>query len=98
MICSFADDDTECLFEHFGEKGYRPPAAWTAFAAVAKRKLDYLAAAKTLNDLRAPPGNRLEKLARDREGQWSIRINDQYRICFKWSDAGADDVEIVDYH
>jgi proteic killer suppression protein len=64
---------------------------------VALRKLNQLEAASTLQDLRIPPGNRLEPLAGDREGQYSIRINDQWRLCFRW-DAGAHDVEIVDYH
>lgn len=62
------------------------------------RKLRALDAAETLDDLRNPPGNRLEGLAADRSGQHSIRINDQWRVCFRWSDGGADDVEIVDYH
>jgi proteic killer suppression protein len=57
-----------------------------------------LNAARRLDDLRVPPGNRLEALKRDRTGQWSIRINDQWRICFRWTQAGAEDVEIVDYH
>lgn len=64
----------------------------------AERKLAYLNAATRLDDLRSPPGNRLEKLSGDRAGQHSIRINDQWRICFRWTDAGAEDVEIVDYH
>jgi proteic killer suppression protein len=65
---------------------------------VAERKLQMLDAAVELADLRIPPGNRLEKLAGDRKGQYSIRINDQWRICFEWKDAGAWGVEIVDYH
>jgi len=64
----------------------------------ALRKLDVLHQARDLNDLRAPPGNRLEALAGDRRGQHSIRINDQWRICFRWTHAGPEDVEIVDYH
>lgn len=64
----------------------------------AARKLDILNAAATLNDLRSPPGNRLESLAGDRAGQHSIRINDQYRICFEWTDQGPANVEITDYH
>ena len=67
-------------------------------AAVALRKLDYLNAAGALSDLRAPPGNRLEALKGDRAGQHSIRINDQWRICFVWKDTGPADVEIYDYH
>ncbi len=65
---------------------------------MAERKLQMLDAAVELADLRIPPGNRLEKLAGDRKGQYSIRINDQWRICFDWKDAGAWGVEIVDYH
>lgn len=64
----------------------------------AQRKLTMLQYAKTLDDLRSPPGNRLERLQGDRSGQHSIRINDQWRICFRWSQAGPTDVEIVDYH
>lgn len=65
---------------------------------MARRKLRQLEIASRLNDLRVPPGNRLEALSGDRAGQHSIRINDQWRICFRWSAAGVDDVEIVDYH
>ena len=65
---------------------------------MAARKLDQLEAAEVLGDLRSPPGNKLEALRGDREGQHSIRINEQYRICFHWTDAGPSDVEIVDYH
>lgn len=64
----------------------------------AERKLLFLEAAIRLDDLRSPPGNRVEKLSSDRTGQHSIRINDQWRVCFRWTDAGAEDVEIVDYH
>ena len=71
---------------------------WAAIAKVAVRKLDMLDAAQALADLRAPPGNRLEALHGDRAGQHSIRINDQFRICFRWTDGGPEDVEIVDYH
>lgn len=71
---------------------------WAAIAPVALRKLDQMEAARTLNDLRVPPGNRLEALKGDRTGQHSIRINDQYRICFVWKVDGAHDVEITDYH
>jgi toxin HigB-1 len=65
---------------------------------VAHRKLDMINQAVRLNDLEAPPGNRLEKLKSDRAGQYSIRINDQFRVCFYWTEAGATDVEITDYH
>lgn len=64
----------------------------------ARRKLRYLNNARTLQDLRIPPANRLEALKGDREGQYSLRINDQWRICFRWTAAGADDVDIIDYH
>jgi proteic killer suppression protein len=64
----------------------------------AQRKLDMLQAARDLNDLRSPPGNRLEALAGNRQGQHSIRVNDQWRICFRWTKEGPADVEIVDYH
>jgi proteic killer suppression protein len=66
--------------------------------SVARRKLRQLEIADRLEDLRIPPGNRLEALTRDRLGQHSIRINDQFRVCFRWTSAGAEDVEIVDYH
>ncbi len=65
---------------------------------MAQRKLAVLDAAESLQDLRVPPGNRLEKLSGDRDGQQSIRINDQWRICFRWRDGDAHDVEITDYH
>lgn len=71
---------------------------FASVAAVALRKLDYLNAAAALSDLRAPPGNRLEALKGSRIGQHSIRVNDQWRICFVWTDAGPVDVEICDYH
>ena len=91
MIKSFGNRETEALYQ--GDC----PAAFRAFRKVAERKLQMLEAAAALQDLRSPPGNRLEKLAADRAGQYSIRINDQWRICFRWQD-GACDVEIVDYH
>lgn len=91
-IQSFADRDTEALFR----TGRQP--RYGAMARVALRKLDYLSAAGALNDLRSPPGNRLEVLKGDRAGQHSIRINDQWRICFVWADAGPTKVEICDYH
>lgn len=71
-----------------------PKALWK----VASRKLDQLDSVKSLEDLRIPPSNKLELLSRERKGQYSIRINDQYRICFKWKEAGPEKVEIVDYH
>lgn len=93
MIESFADRKTERLFR-FGDC----PAAWRSFEKIARRKLDMLDYAVQLGDLRSPPGNRLEALKGNRKGQWSIRINDQWRICFVWSEQGPRDVEIVDYH
>ena len=92
MIRSFKDRRTEALYRD------GTPAAFRAIKAVALRKLDMLDAATRLSDLRAPPGNRLEALRGDRRGQHSIRINDQWRICFVWRDGGAEMVEIVDYH
>lgn len=92
MIQSFKCADTQALFEGLSPKRFR------AFQAVAERKLAQLDAAQTLDFLRSPPGNRLEALKGNRAGQYSIRINDQFRICFTWSDLGPADVEIVDYH
>jgi proteic killer suppression protein len=91
MIRSFADRDTDDLFND------RPVRRLGAIERVARRKLQLLDTAGRLDDLRVPPGNRLEALHGDRKGQHSIRINDQWRICFRWLD-GAHDVEIVDYH
>ncbi|MFD2182262.1 type II toxin-antitoxin system RelE/ParE family toxin [Rhodoplanes azumiensis] len=93
MIRGFGDSETELLFREG-----RCPARWQSFTSVAVRKLDHLDAAARLADLRAPPGNRLEALKGDRKGQYSIRINDQWRICFRWSAEGPLDVMIVDYH
>ena len=92
MIRSFRCRDTERL--HHGERVRR----FVAIETVARRKLLILDAAARLDDLRVPPGNRLEALKGDRAGQHSIRINDQWRVCFRWFAAGAEDVEIVDYH
>lgn len=93
MLQSFADKDTERVWRR--ERSRRLDATVQRSAL---RKLLILDAAETLGDLRIPPGNRLERLAGDRAGQYGIRVNDQWRICFRWSAAGADDVEIVDYH
>ena len=91
-IESFADRETERLVRTGRSRRFG------AIAAVALRKLDMIAAAHELTDLRVPPGNRLEALRGDRVGQYSIRVNDQWRICFRWTEGGAHDVEIVDYH
>jgi proteic killer suppression protein len=93
MIRSFFDKQTEALFN--GTDCHRN---WRAFARTARRKLEMVHAAARLSDLKAPPNNKLEKLRRDRKGQHSIRINDQYRICFIWRDGDAHRVEITDYH
>lgn len=93
MIRSFADSQTERLFER--QRVRRLPAN---LQRVALRRLMYLDGADRLGDLRLPPGNRLEKLRGDRAGQHSIRINDQWRVCFRWRDGDAHDVEITDYH
>ena len=93
MIKTFADPDTERLF--FGQKPRKlPNQIWQG----ATRRLLILDGAESIQDLRVPPGNRLEKLRRDRAGQYSIRINDQWRICFEWLDGHAYEVEITDYH
>ena len=93
MIKSFRDAGTRAVFER--RFSTRLP---TGIQAVALRKLRMLHNAAAFGDLRSPPGNRLEKLAGDREGQFSIRINDQWRICFRWCDGDAHEVEICDYH
>jgi len=92
MIQSFRCADTQELFERGKCKRF------AAIANVAGRKLAQLHAAETLEFLRAPPGNRLEALKGDLAGRHSIRINDQFRLCFRWTDSGPEDVEIVDYH
>ena len=92
MIESFKCADTEALSR--GDRVRR----FVNFATVAQRKLRQLQIAGCLDDLRVPPGNRLEALKGNRAGQHSIRINDQWRACFRWTAAGAQDVEIVDYH
>ena len=92
MIKGFADRNTEALFQRKPRKRFR------ALARVALRKLLILHAASSLHDLKVPPGNRLEKLKGDRKRQYSIRINDQWRVCFRWKGGDAYDVEIVDYH
>ena len=92
MILSFNGTDTEKLAQG------RRVKQFVNIEIVARRKLRQIEIAACLDDLRIPPGNRLEVLKDDRKGQHSIRINDQWRICFKWADSAASDVEIVDYH
>ena len=92
MIRSFRDAKIETLFNDQDVPRFR------SIERVARRKLLYLHRARHLEDLRVPPGNRLEALKGDRKGQYSIRINDQWRICFLWKDGDAFDVEITDYH
>jgi proteic killer suppression protein len=97
MIQSFANQGTEDIFNGVNSRAARrtcPNTLWQ----IASRKLDQLDSVETLPELRIPPGNRLEALSGDREGQYSIRINNQYRICFIWQDNAPADVEIVDYH
>lgn len=93
MIRSFRDHDTERIFHRQKVRSFP-----SDLLRVALRKLVMLDAATTLADLKVPPANRLEKLAGDRLGQHSIRVNDQFRICFRWLGSDAHDVEIVDYH
>jgi proteic killer suppression protein len=92
MIKSFRCDDTERLFAGVCRRPFR------SFRAQAERKLILLHSAETLEFLKSPPGNRLEKLTGDRQGYWSIRINQQWRLCFRFANGNAFDVEIVDYH
>ncbi len=92
-IKSFADKLTEAAFRGKPMKGFP-----SDLRRVAQRKLTMVNSATTLEDLRVPPNNKLEKLTRDRTGQHSIRLNDQFRVCFRWQNGDAHDVEIVDYH
>ena len=97
VIRSFANQGTEDIFNGLNSKAARrtcPNSVWR----VASRKLDQLDSVESLDELRLPPGNRLESLHGNRAGQYSIRINDQYRICFVWHDNAPEAVEIVDYH
>lgn len=93
MIRSFADKESERIWEGLRSRRLPPD-----IQDVALRKLQLLAAANDVTDLRVPPGNSLEALKKDRKGQWSIRINAKWRICFKWRDGHAENVEICDYH
>jgi proteic killer suppression protein len=97
MIVSFKDEGTEDIFNGKNTKAARKTCTETLWN-IAARKFDQLDSVATLDELRVPPGNRLEVLTGDRKGQLSIRINDRYRICFVWTDSGPDAVEIVDYH
>ena len=92
MISSFKDKDTQTLYETGVNRRFG------GVARVALRKLDMIAAATMVETLRVPPGNHLEKLAGRRKGQWSVRINDKWRICFEWNGTNAENVEICDYH
>ena len=97
MIVTFHDQGAEDVFNGENTKAAKkvcPEVVWR----VARRKLDQLDSVMRLDELRIPPGNRLEALSRDRRGQHSIRINDQYRICFEWTSSGPANVEIIDYH
>ncbi len=97
MIASFKDKATEDIFNGKTSRVARkacPQSIWR----VVVRKLDQLDSVESLDELRIPPGNRLELLSGNRKGQYSIRINDQFRICFQWGDSGPDKVEITDYH
>jgi toxin HigB-1 len=97
MILSFADMGTEDVFDGRDTKRARKVCP-SNLVRIAQRKLDQINQAAILNDLRSPPSSHLEKLKGDRIGQHSIKINDQWRVCFRWTAAGAQDVEIVDYH
>lgn len=97
MIESFANRASEDLFDGRDTRAARkacPVRLWP----VLRRKLDQLDSAESLEDLRVPPGNRLEVLTGDRAGQHSIRVNERYRVCFRWGERGPSDVEVVDYH
>ncbi|HXY66552.1 MAG TPA: type II toxin-antitoxin system RelE/ParE family toxin [Mycobacterium sp.] len=93
MIRSFRDKDTEAIWHRRYVKKLSPELCRLTY-----RKLVLINAAESISDLRVPPGNRLEKLSGNRGGQYSVRVNDQWRICFNWSSAGAGNVELVDYH
>ena len=93
MIKTFNNDETQKIYQR--QRSQKLPSD---IQQVALRKLRMINNAVTINDLRVPPANRLEKLSGDRTGQWSIRINDQWRVCFRWEGSDAYDVEITDYH
>jgi proteic killer suppression protein len=97
MIQTFKSQGTEDIFNGLNTPEARrtcPNSVWNRAA----RKLDMIDSAERLEDLLVPPGNRLESLSGNRSGQYSIRVNDRYRVCFRWTDSGACDIEIVDYH
>lgn len=97
MIVSFKNQISEDIFDGKSTKVARsilPEKLWK----IARRKLDQLDSVSDLEELRNPPGNRLERLTGNRKGQYSIRINDQYRVCFIWTESGPDEVEVIDYH
>jgi proteic killer suppression protein len=105
ILTAVSFNDTQCVIRNFREKttqavfnGESPKGFPADLVKVARRKLRYLNAAGDLGDLRSPPGNRLEALAGDRKGQHSVRINDQFQVCFVWTAEGPADVEFVDYH
>ncbi len=97
MIVSFKDKATEDIFNGANTKDARKACPRTLWQ-IAARKLDQVDSAQSLDDLKVPPGNRLESLSGDRKGEYSIRINDQYRICFRWRASGPYHVEVTDYH
>lgn len=97
MIRSFKNQEAEDIFNGKNTKGARRTCPRTLWRTAAK-KLDQLDSAGSLDDMKVPPGNMLELLSGDRAGQYSIRINVQYRICFKWTENGPEEVEVVDYH
>ena len=97
MIVHFKDKGTEDVFNGVASRAARkvcPPSLWQ----IASRKLELLDSVVSRDELKVPPGNRLEALSGDRHGQHSIRVNSQYRICFRWTEAGPDEVELTDYH
>ncbi len=97
MIVSFKNQETEDIFNGKNTKGARKLCP-QSLCRVATRKLDQLDSVLKIEELKVPPGNRLESLSGNRKGEFSIRINQQYRICFKWSESGPSEVEITDYH
>ncbi len=97
MIVSFKNQGTEDIFNGRNTKKARKLCLRVLWR-VAARKLDQLDSAQSVAEMRIPPGNQLESLSGNRKGQWSIRINEQYRLCFKWSESGPEEVEVTDYH